>query len=475
MNRLRNQLMETSPEKDFERIHKLMPLVPPAALHDFLLQYASEHADFRKLWRDWLEARFMPRGNSADDLRKCVAAVFNSTPVLPDTHGPWGEDDCLDWEMLGGSMRQLMKNAADAPPDATLAMAFEFMRQLDAHNDVELSGDGWMEVEEIAYQLLDKITAYIRNGDVPIAGRRAALDQLADIAKLPVYREVGLCDMDDLLVDLRIAVLEADEALRMLDEQIEHAEEIDRDRLVLRKFELLVQLKRNGEAEELLRRFRRYCDVRRKLVELLMQANRYEEGMKELDDAIKEEEKRPYGIAIDWREMQCHYAAMHKDMKRLLPLLRILFIESGGGIKYYRELHKVIPTAEWPQCLERLISEVRERPVYNNWEVAEIYLREKLPQRVVEVVPRNCEECLGFICHYAPKLKDITAMLGMFAEAARGFARSCADRKAYKTLARFMEQARKLPGGRDCVQSLVAEFRTAYRRRSAMLEELKRF
>ena len=178
MNRLRTQLMETSPEKDFERIHKLMPLVPPAALHDFLLQYASEHADFRKLWRDWLEARFMPRGNSADDLRKSVAAVFNSTPVLPDTHGPWGEDDCLDWEMLGGSMRQLMKNAADAPPDATLAMAFEFMRQLDAHNDMELSDDGWMEVEEIAYQLLDKITAYIRNGDVPIAGRRAALDQL---------------------------------------------------------------------------------------------------------------------------------------------------------------------------------------------------------------------------------------------------------------------------------------------------------
>lgn len=38
-----------------------------------------------------------------------------------------------------------------------------------------------------------------------------------------------------------------------------------------------------------------------------------------------------------------------------------------------------------------------------------------------------------------------------------------------------MGMVAKLSGGRECMQALVSEFRSLYPRRSAMIDELKRF
>lgn len=466
--------MSDSTDEDFKLIKELMPLVSAETLQDFLLRYAKEYPEFKAAWRDWLKAKFMPQGTRPDDIRASVRSMFNSAPTQPGSGNQWC-DDFQDWCVLGDSMLRLIENLQGLPLGTRLAFAFEFLRQLDAYNDLDLGDEGWQEMQNAVDSAHEMIRDYIGSKEVSNADKQTALDELADIAALPLYHQVGLFSLDAMLLELRIVVMNPDEALQMLDRKIEGAEGYRKEQFVERKYALLLDLKRNDEAEALLFKFRSLYYIRRRLVETLVDAGRYEEGMDLLDEAIREESRTSSYASDSWRELQFSYAVKHKDANRLEPLLRTLFCNSGGNIKYYHALKEQIPAERQQKLLQLLLSNVRKSYIYNNYDVAEIYLLENQPQRVVEVMPDQFMERMDFICRFAPRLQDISAMLRQFAEDAREHARCCVNRKAYKELVRYLDRIFPLPGGRECVQALVSEFRTQYRNRSAMMDELKRF
>lgn len=466
--------MAVSADEDFKLIKELMPLVSAETLRDFLLQYAKAHPEFKGEWRDWLKAQFMPQGTTPDDIRARVGALFNTAAIEPVRGRKW-YDDYQDWCALEEPVLRLIESLQGLPLDTRLAFAFEFLRQLDAHSDLDIHEASWTEMEKPGCLACGMVRDFIASNDVSDADKLAALEELADIAALPLYHEVGLFDLDALLLELRIAAANADDALQMLDCEIESADDYRKVPLIERKYALLLDLKRNAEAEAFLFGFRSLYYVRRKIVETLMDAGRYEEGMDLLDEAIREESQKSSFAADDWRELQFYYAVKHRDANRLEPLLRTLFFNSGGNIKYYHALKEQIPAGRQQDLLQLLLSNVRKRQIYNNNDVAEIYLFENQPQRVLEVMPDRFRERMDFICSFAPRLQDISAMLRQFAEDAREHARRCVNRQSYKELARFLERIFPLPGGRECVQALVSEFRAQYPRRSAMMNELTRF
>ena len=461
-------------DSKLERIEKLMPLVSEGDLHDFLRRHALNHPEFKTVWLGWLEQKYMPQGTTPDDIRASVKALFNTSAIQPVRGRKW-YDDYQDWYALEEPMLLLIERLQSLPLDTKLAFAFEFLRQLDAHSDLGIHEASWAGMEKPGGLACEMVRDFIASNDVPDADKRAALEELKDIAALPLYHDVRLFGLDSLLLELRIIAVNADDALQMLDIEIERAEDYCKEDLVERKHSLLLDLMRNDEAEALLFKFRSLYYIRRMLVETLMDAGRYEEGMQLMDEAIRKEAQTSLYAADDWRELQLAYAVKHKDAKRVEPLLRTLFYNSGGSVEYYHALKAQIPAKRQKELLLSLLANVQKRQIYNNNDVAEIYLLENQPQRVVEIMPDRFRERMDFICRFAPRLQDISAMLRQFAEDAREHARCCVDRQSYRELARYLDRIIPLPGGRECVQTLVSEFRAQYPRRSAMMDELKRF
>jgi hypothetical protein len=65
--------------------------------------------------------------------------------------------------------------------------------------------------------------------------------------------------------------------------------------------------------------------------------------------------------------------------------------------------------------------------------------------------------------------------LKVLANAADRQARTSKNRRDYKYIARTLKKIATRPGGRELAAELAAKFRAQYPRRSAMIDELKRF
>ena len=196
--------MSASTDEDFKLIKELMPLVSAETLQDFLLQYAKEHPEFKEAWRDWLKAQFTPQGVTPDDIRASVRSLFNTAAILPVRGRIW-YDDYQDWSALEKPVLRLIESLQGLPLGTRLAFAFEFLRQLNAHSDLDIHEAHWTAMEKPGELACGMIRDYIESKEVTDAAKRSTLDELPDIAALPLYHQVGLFNLDAMFLELRIS------------------------------------------------------------------------------------------------------------------------------------------------------------------------------------------------------------------------------------------------------------------------------
>lgn len=196
--------MSASTDEDFKLIKELMPLVSAETLQDFLLRYAKDYPEFKAAWRDWLKAQFTPQGVTPDDIRASVRSLFNTAAILPVRGRIW-YDDYQGWSVLEEPLLLLIECLQGLPRDTRLAFALEFLRQLDAHSDLDIHEASWAEMEKPGCLACEMVRDFIASKDVSDADKQAALDELADIAALPLYRQVGLFNLDAMFLELRIS------------------------------------------------------------------------------------------------------------------------------------------------------------------------------------------------------------------------------------------------------------------------------
>ena len=81
-----------------------------------------------------------------------------------------------------------------------------------------------------------------------------------------------------------------------------------------------------------------------------------------------------------------------------------------------------------------------------------------------------------YILEYEDLIKDLAPekILKRYEEVVRKKAAYTSDRSVYQEIADLLKRMQCYPGGEDLVQTLIAEFRSAYRRRPAMMQELDR-
>lgn len=141
-----------------------------------------------------------------------------------------------------------------------------------------------------------------------------------------------------------------------------------------------------------------------------------------------------------------------------------------GVEKYYMEYKTLFTAEEWKGRWEELLDEFADKlPLINLW----LSIEDRYDLIMDNAEPDN--EYL--IDAYGEKLFDLypDRCLKVLANAADSQARISKNRRDYKYIARTLKKIAAHPEGRVLAAELAAKYRAQYPRRTAMIDELKRF
>lgn len=136
-------------------------------------------------------------------------------------------------------------------------------------------------------------------------------------------------------------------------------------------------------------------------------------------------------------------------------------------IDEYRELKKLFSENEWIEKREEIIGKAGKE------HLPKIFNEEKMYDRLLESVKGSYISTLMTYDSVLGKLypKEI---LEMYEKYLNSCAKRTADRKTYQSWVRTLERMKGFKGGKAAVERIISEWRTMYRNRPAMLDELSK-
>lgn len=152
-------------------------------------------------------------------------------------------------------------------------------------------------------------------------------------------------------------------------------------------------------------------------------------------------------------------------------LYDMLYNYDKGDIHVYRQIKCLYADEEWVHQRERIICKLSSQSSYRV-DLAPIYAEEEMLDRLFACVLssgslyalREYEDILK--CEYPEEL------LRIYEEKVRMEAESVSNRSKYRQIASILNHMRGYPNGDHVVDKILKEFRTKYRMRRAMQEEL---
>ena len=147
-----------------------------------------------------------------------------------------------------------------------------------------------------------------------------------------------------------------------------------------------------------------------------------------------------------------------------------MMVEHPGEDKYYLEYKALFSDEEWKSRWEELLEEFKNR-------LFSIHLWLNIEGRY-DLIMDSAEPDNEFLIDtYGKKLFVLYPQrcFNVLANVADRYVQVSKNRRDYRHIARTLEKIAVQPGGRELAAELAAKYRAQYPRRTAMLDELKRF
>lgn len=245
-----------------------------------------------------------------------------------------------------------------------------------------------------------------------------------------------------------------------------YSDEYRKGHLVRRRTDVMKQM--GMSSEEIVQFCRRYYELRSArelIVDMYEEAGRYDEAIAVLNGSLElDSEYRGCIEDIHERLMKLYKITGNtEEYHRQLWILTTEFF----SMEYYREL-KSLHKEDWEQVFEELVK------VADQGIIPRLYAEEKLYDRLFEFVNEH------FSMFILETYEDIFAkhypeyILEKYAKMLENAARNTAPRSTYSEWAARLNKMAKWHGGKECVREIVGRWRTVYKNRPAMLEELRR-
>ena len=367
---------------------------------------------------------------------------------------------------------------------------------LDKANELlnrENYSETWLITSAVVEQV-SEVTGYIDDSDGVIGdsfeGAFNLISVLADKAEVPMPHKEQMLDWhkgeypkdkyqsygDDLIldsmVDLAKVTNRTGEIFPILDSAISKTtSEYELVNLLQQKAGLLKSMGRMAEYNVLMNENLQHSEFRKiKLAELLEQKH-YNDAEKLIEEGIRISESQNHGgTTRQWKEqlLEIYLKTCQKD--NYLKLLHELFYASNR--QYYPLLKQNIGPEKWPEELSRIIATLKKSRMDWNF-LFELYAAEKMLPELLQLITQHAE--FRLIKTYEPFLlpEFHIEIIGLYERVCEKFAARANARGDYHELASMLKHVQKLDGGKQIVTKLLTSFREIYKRRPAMMDELK--
>ena len=477
-----------SVSREEEEIARLFALEDAEGMREFILGYAKKHDTFRSDLLAYLQGKYLNSQDSAEDYREEVVMAFQQYETMRYSY--YDEDEVHDWLAIIARVDEIFDDTRElmqmGNAEAALAVSVQFFTTLSEEYDPE-SPDGHEDEPFVHTQCVKAAQLMLEalvHASVCQESKEDALEELKDVVDDygEMYRDYCIYDIDDLLLQATVAVQSEEVALKLLDKLMKKQKDrYDFYKYVRKKIELLRRMKREKEAGKVERKYLHLKEIRSDAIDYAISLQQYDEALRLADEGIAKDgegDKNLWDIK-PWLEKKQNVYTLLKDKEKQIETARLLFICERGSMDIYHQLKGWVDADQWKPFLTQLLAETdcSFHDYRGNSVLADIYVEEKDHEGLFQFLAGATSDRLDFLDRYAHHLPKEYAdrLIGLYICDLRQYAERNMGRDHYTRVAHAMKKMQKLPGGREDAHQLAEEFRAKYKKRRAMMEELKEF
>ena len=420
------------------------------------------------------------------DYGKEVENIFKTSTKRIGGYGRWNRYDgyeATDWDNVFVKVRRLLgevaslMEAGNAVP--TIDVTIRFFQLLGKDYDDSLLYDEESDVYNICTLAEELVLKASQDSSVPTGRKMKLLQELRKLSAYEVYRDYDYCNMKELMMQVNVHIQSPEDSLKLINVLMEERKSsYDLYKYVNEKIDILQKMNREDEVREVICQYLYLPEIREQEVDRLVDGKQYKEALKMLDEGIrlaKEEDHR--GTELQWVQKKIGIYERMDDKSSLIACNRLMFVRKGGSLEYYHKLKRSVDASEWPLFLRNLLDETEASSYGINQILPDIYVEEKdFEQLYSFIYNAKRYDRLGLIQRYGLELPSTYAssLLAVFAIDIRDYADKNMGRNYYVQVADMLHSMKQIKGGETIVKELVDEFRLKYKRRPAMMEELRR-
>ena len=239
---------------------------------------------------------------------------------------------------------------------------------------------------------------------------------------------------------------------------------------VCQKLSVMEEMKLpRAEIDRVIRQYYRFPGVRERLIDRTLSEKRFDDAITLLEESKEIDKDAPFSIDRWCKRLIALYRQLGREDALKNELLFFLTHCTQRDLEYVTALKGLTDEAAWPELRETLLQSPSMTPVLNL-----LLESEELYDRLLESIQKTgsitaLDQFTDTLLPYYPD-----EILAMNLEYLRKEMRRANNRKQYYTLIQRLKTLRKYPCGKPEAKKLADEWRTAYPRRSSMLDELKK-
>lgn len=209
--------------------------------------------------------------------------------------------------------------------------------------------------------------------------------------------------------------------------------------------------------------------VREYYIDICIDREDYDMAIKLLREGKGKEKDWP-GIVLDYSlNLKNLYKKTGQDKLYKEELWLLVLNYKAGDLELYKELKSIYTDKEWMEKREIVFTKLSP---YSG--VDKLYVLEGLYDRLIKIVIDS--NGLYMLIEYEEILKDIypKELLDKYENTVKSMATNTSGRGYYREMVSILRRMKKYPKGKEKVSEIASEWKSKYRNRPAMMDELSK-
>lgn len=469
------------PEKVRESIGSLIEEADADMMHSFLTAILTEQPRLRERFERLVSKGLTPEGIEAykrkiDAVVRDIEEDSNRDYYDDDDYYGWGyygryrdDDDDDEEDVVSEELDPILEDIRTMAADGDVRDAFEISTYL-------LNALGGMEsADSYSY------TVSRASSDAASAWKNILPHMDGETKKRafewtrkhtdPFYEDTIGRDMDRILLEMFPEAEYTEPVLQYLASKLQSKSLGYRSEEWAKAYLARLEAAKADE-KELLAACRKFWSsqyMRDRYVEKSIERKEYDHALDALDDSIQAAYVTHSSVTGYREQKKQIYKTQHDTDGYRKELWHLLLDDVPGDVLFYKELKDTYSPQEWEKVRERIFEKLA-----GSDRVARLYAEDDLIDRLLQYVQE--QPTLTALFKYDSKLaKDYPEyVLQRYERAVSSMAPNARTRPAYSDMANIVRRMRRVKGGPEIVDRLLAEWRQKYPNRRVMHEELRK-